>query len=286
MNPDMTIIGCFIASFIAVTLFVWFGFQLFGKGWQSYEEKYVKGAERTLDAMYLTMPAQHIIYLSFASMALGFGLVMLALRHLTLAVVIGLVAFPMPGLVVQLLKKRRDKLFNRQLVDALVAMGNALRAGFSLPLAFELLAREMPNPMGQEMRLMTQQMRVGVTMEDALRELYRRMPSEDLDLLISSILISREVGGNLTEIFDNIADTVRERHRLEGKIASLTAQGKLQGIVVAMLPVAIGIFMYVFNPSLMQPMFQHWLGIVMMIFTGILIVIGTFFIYRVTKIDI
>lgn len=286
MNPDLTIIGCFIASFIAVTLFVWFGFQLFGKGWQSYEEKYVKGAERTLDAMYLTMPAQHIIYLSFASMALGFGLVMLALRHLTLAVIIGLVAFPMPGLVVQVLKKRRDKLFNRQLVDALVAMGNALRAGFSLPLAFELLAREMPNPMGQEMRLMTQQMRVGVTMEDALRELYRRMPSEDLDLLISSILISREVGGNLTEIFDNIADTVRERHRLEGKIASLTAQGKLQGIVVAMLPVAIGIFMYVFNPSLMQPMFQHWLGIVMMIFTGILIVIGTFFIYRVTKIDI
>jgi tight adherence protein B len=286
MNPDFILIGCFLASFVAVSLFVWFGFQLFGKGWQSYEEKYVRGAERTLDAMYLTMPAQHIIYLSFASLAAAFGLAMLAFRNLTLASIMGIIAFPLPGLIVQILKKRRDKMFNRQLVDALVGMGNALRAGFSLPLAFELLAREMPNPMGQEMRLLTQQMRVGVTMDDALRELYNRMPSEDLDLLISSILISREVGGNLTEIFDNIADTVRERHRLEGKIASMTAQGKLQGIVVSLLPVAIGIFMYVFNPQLMQPMFQHWLGIVMIIGTVILLGAGAFFIYKVTRIDI
>jgi len=270
----------------AVALFTWFGFQLFGRGWQSYEEKYVRGAERTLDAMYLTMPRQHILYLSLTSMLLVLVVAALAFGNLVLGLVLGLMAFPLPGIVIRLLKRRRDRLFHVQLVDALMGMGNALRAGFSLPLAFELMAREMPNPMGQEMRLLVQEMRVGVTIEEALRHLHDRMPSEDLDLLITSILISQEVGGNLTEIFDNIADTIRERHRIEGKIASLTAQGKLQGFVVALLPVAMALFLNIYNPELMRPMFETWLGVGMLVLIVLLETAGIYTIYRITRIEV
>lgn len=279
-------IACSLAAGIAVALFAWFGFQLFGRGWQSYEERYVAGAEQTLDAMYLSISREAILYLSFVSMVLVLVIFSLAFGNLTAGLVLGLLAFPLPYVIIILLKRRRDKLFQEQLVDALIGMGNALRAGFSLPLAFELLAREMPNPMGQEMRLLVQEMRVGVSMEEALRSLHRRMPSEDLDLLITSILISQEVGGNLTEIFDNIGDTIRERLRIQGKVASLTAQGKLQGFIVAMLPIGIAVFLNIFNPELMRPMFQHWLGILMVVAVVLLEIAGGYTIWRVTKIDL
>jgi tight adherence protein B len=139
--------------------------------------------------------------------------------------------------------------------------------------------------MGQEMRMVVQEMRVGVTTEEALRHLAVRMPSEDLNLLITCITITREVGGNLSEIFDNIADTIRERHRIQGKVEALTAQGKLQGIVVALLPVAIGIALNVINPDLMRPMYQSWLGVMMICTIVVMESVGTFIIWRLTKID-
>ncbi len=276
----------YFAIFGAVACFVWFGIQLFGKGWQSYEEKYVKGAERSLDAMYLTMPAQHIFYLMLVSMIVVGAAVWAAFGNLPFGVFMGLIALFLPNFVIWLLKRRREKLFGVQLIDALVGMGNALRAGFSLPMSLELLAREMPNPMGQEMRMVTQEMRIGVTTEDALRHLAQRMPSEDLNLLITCITITREVGGNLSEIFDNIADTIRERHRIQGKIESLTAQGKLQGIIVALLPVAIGVALTLINPGLMAPMFHSYAGWLMLSVIVIMEAIGVYIIWRLTIIDV
>jgi tight adherence protein B len=277
---------CFFAVFGAVALFAWFGFDLFSRGWQSYEEKYVKGAERSLDAMYLTIPPRHILFLSLVSMILVLGLGVLAFGNLPLSLILGLLALPLPGIVLFVLKRRRDHMFSIQLVDALVSMGNALRAGLSLPMAVELLAREMPNPMGQEMRLVAQEMRLGVDMEVALRHLYLRMPGEDLDLLITSISVSREVGGNLTEIFDNIAVTIRERHRIHGKIAALTAQGKLQGIVVGSLPIGIFLFLHIWNADLVRPMYHSALGILMIVIAVVMEALGAYFIWRVTKIDV
>jgi tight adherence protein B len=165
-------------------------------------------------------------------------------------------------------------------------MGNSLRAGHSLPVAFELIARESENPMGQEIRLLTQEMRLGVSMEDALAHLHQRMPGEDLDILISSILISREVGGNLAEVFDNIADTIRERHRIQGKINSLTAQGKLQGAIIALLPVMIAVFLNAWSPDLMRPMFTDWRGLCMIGAIVVMEAIGGYMIYRIVSIRI
>lgn len=284
MNEAYQIV-CALAAFLSVAFFAWFGFHLFGRGWQSYEQKYVQGAERTLEAMYLTMPRQNLLYLSFLSMLLVLGVVSLAFGNLVLGMIAGIAAFPLPGIVIYLLKRHRDRLFHVQLIDALVGMGNALRAGFSLPLAFELLAREMPNPMGQEMRMVVQEMRIGVSLGEALRHLHQRMPSEELDLLITSILVSQEVGGSLAEVFDNIADTIRERHRIQGRVAALTAQGKLQGIVIAALPVGMALFLNVYNPELMRPMFHDWRGVIMLVVMGVMEAAGIYTIFRITQIE-
>jgi len=279
MQPD--ILAAMICAFVSVALFTWLGFSLFAKGWESYEEKYVKGAGRTLESMYLTIPPQHLLYLSFLSTVVVTALIAASFGNLALGVGLGLVAFPLPGLVIHLLKKARDHKFGEQLVDALVSMSNSLKAGLSMPMALELVARETENPMGQEMRLVNQEMRLGVTMERALENLHQRMPSEDLDLLVTSILISREVGGNLTEVFDNIANTIRERHRIEGKVKALTAQGKLQGLVVAVLPIGIAIFLHIWNPQMMEKMYTTWVGGVLI---GIIIVMELLGVYVIKKI--
>jgi tight adherence protein B len=265
-----------IAAFVAVAAIVYTLLQFLMRGLQSYEEKYVTGAHRTLEAMYLTMTPQQILLMSLLSTLIVTILIGVTTMNIWVGLIAGTVAFMLPTILIRLLKWRRDKKFGVQLVDALVAMGNALRAGHSLPAALELLAREMDNPMGQEMRLVIQEMRLGVTMEDALGSLYKRMPGEDLDILITSVLISRELGGNLAEIFDNIAHTVRERHRIEGKIDALTAQGKLQGAIVAALPMLIWVFLNATQPELVKPMYEHWQGwcliggIVVMLGLGIL----------------
>ena len=286
LPPSLVLILGLIAVFTAVVLVVYSLLQIATRGLQSYEEKYVSGARRTLDAMYLTMTPQQIVYISLLCTLVAAILVGVTTLNPVLGLIAGALAFVAPSGVIRILKWRRDRRFGEQLVDALMGMGNALRAGHSLPAALELIAREVDNPMGQEMRLVVQEMRLGVTMEDALGHLHERMPNDDLDILITSILISRELGGNLAEIFDNIAHTIRERHRIEGKIKSLTAQGKLQGAIIAVLPVLIGLFLNAWSPELMQPMFRDWVGWLLIGAIVILETLGCYMIWRIVSIDI
>ena len=275
-----------VTAFVGITLIVFSILRLLSRGVRSYEEKYVIGATKTLDAMYLTITRQQVLYLSLLSALVVFILVSVSISSVILGGVLGALAFLTPIVAIRVLKWRRDLKFGEQLVDGLIAMGNALRVGRSLTDGFNLLAAEMDNPMGQEMRLLTQEIRLGVSLEDALNHLHERMPGEDLDILITSILISREVGGNLAEIFDNIADTIRDRHRIEGKIRSLTAQGKLQGAIIAILPVIIGVFLNAWSPRLMRPMFTDWLGLAMLAAIVIMELIGCYMIWRIVSIKV
>ena len=275
-----------ILVFGAVVTFVAVGIDLFARGWESYEEKYVAGAQRTLEAMYLTIPPQHLIYLSFLSCVLVGGIAWAVFPNAVFDTGCAIVAFPIPRLAIVWLKRRRDKKFNVQLIDALNAMGNALKAGFSLPQALEMLQREMDNPMGQEMRLVCQELRLGVQLDDALQHMLNRMPSQDLELIVTSIAISREVGGQLSEVFDNIADTIRERFRIEGRIQALTAQGKLQGIVISMLPVLVGLALNAINPALFRPMYTTLPGWVLMGIIAIMELMGIYFIWRIVSIEV
>ncbi len=281
---EQLLILCLVGS--STLLFGISGVYLFSRGWESYEQKYVGGAAQTLDAMYLTIPPQHIAYLSVFCFMIAGGLLWFVFGEPVVGLIGGTFALPAPMVVLALLKRRRDSLFGYQLVDALVNMGNSLKAGFSLPQSFMLIEREMDNPISQEFRLLNQELKLGMPMEEALGHLHQRMPSEDLDLLMTSITISREIGGNLTEVFDNIAQTIRDRHIIEGKIRALTAQGKLQGIIMSLLPVGVGFAIHIVNPKLLEPLYQTGVGWFLMALIFVLIVTGYMWIRKIVAIDV
>jgi len=275
-----------LAACGSAAAFVVAGVNMFAKGWEGYEQRYIKGAERRLDDLYLTIPTQHLIYLSVLAFVLLTTAAGTVFNSLVVGLIFGLFGLLTPEVLVRLLRRRRKTKFGDQLVDALMSMSNALRTGFSLPQAFEMVQREMGNPISQEFRLLNTEMRLGVPMEEALQHMVERMPSEDLDLVVTAINISREIGGNLTEVFDNIAQTIRERHRLEGKIRSLTAMGKLQAGIICALPIAMAVVLNFTNPELMAPLLRTPLGLFMFGVILLLEVCGILVIRKIVNIDI
>jgi len=270
----------------AVAAFAIVGIEMFSKGWEGYEEKYVKGAERSLDDMYLTIPIQHLVYLSICSALVLAVLAGLVFGSVALGVIGAVIGLAVPEILVRYLRRRRLTRFGYQLVDALANISNSLKAGFSLPQAFQLLQQEMPTPLSLEFRLVNQELRLGVPMEEALDHLVRRIGSDDTDLVVTAIAISREVGGNLTEVFDNIAETIRERHKMEGKIRALTAQGKAQALIICSLPIAMLLMLNYTNPELVQPMFHRPLGWLILSVIFILELFGVLLIRKIVRIDV
>jgi tight adherence protein B len=164
-----------------------------------------------------------------------------------------------PNLYVVMAAKRRVKKFNDQLGDAINLLANSLRSGYSFLQSMELVSREAPAPMSSEFRRVVQEVGLGLSTAEALANLLARLPSDDLDLLITAVNIQMEVGGNLAQILETIGHTIRERVRIKGEIQVLTAQGRISAYVITALPIGLAIFITVINPTYMAPMFTFGL---------------------------
>ena len=191
-----------------------------------------------------------------------------------------------PRLLLAVLRARRLRKFNLQLVDTLVSMSNALKAGFSISQTFESVARDGENPIAQEFNVFLQQTRVGVNFTDALYRLQERVGSDDLKLVCLAIETARQTGGNLTEIFEQISSTIRERMRIENRIRTLTSQGKLQGIVVGSMPIVIGVALMIVDPGLMLPFLHSLTGVIVIAAVVVLITLGGLIIRKIIRIDV
>ena len=181
--------------------------------------------------------------------------------------------------------KRREK-FNMQLPEALATMSNALRAGFSISQAFDSVVEQGEKPMNEEFAILQQQLKIGMSFEDALESMSQRVGSDDLTLVTTAILISRKTGGNVTEIFDKISETIRGRMRIERKVKALTAQGRLQGIVVSVMPLFLGLIMTLIKPGMMIPFLASFTGIVAVLVMCALIFVGWLMIRKIIRIDV
>jgi tight adherence protein B len=146
-------------------------------------------------------------------------------------------------------KRVRLQKFNEQLADMLNLMVNGLRAGYSTMQAMESISKELPSPISDEFRRVVQEMQIGITMEMALENLLRRIPSEDLDFVVTSINVQREVGGNLSEILDTISFTIRERVRIKGEIRVMTSQVRTSGSVLSLIPLFLTLILWFLNPD-------------------------------------
>lgn len=182
-------------------------------------------------------------------------------------------------------RRRRDR-FNLQLPESLSTMSNALRAGFSLAQAFDSVVEQDIEPMSGEFRILQQQLRIGMKLEDALESMSQRVGSDDLTLVTTAILISRRTGGNVTEIFDKISETIRGRMRIERKVKSLTAQGRMQGVIVSLMPVFLAVVMTVIKPNTMIPFLMSATGAVAVAVMTLLIVLGWLMIRKIIRIEV
>jgi len=203
-----------------------------------------------------------------------------------LGLLAGVFVFSLPGQYVQFLRNRRRIKFNEQLVDALGTMSNALRAGFSMNQAFESVVSTGEKPIAQEFSVFLQQMRVGMSFDEALASLDSRVGSDDLTLVCTSIDISRRTGGNLTDIFDRISETIRGRMRIERRIRALTAQGRLQGIIVSCMPLVLGVAMTILKPATMKPFLMSLKGVICVGITLVLVILGWLIIRKIIKIEV
>ncbi len=175
------------------------------------------------------------------------------------------VGYIVPLLIVQRKISLRQKKFNEQIADALVLISSSLRSGYSFMQAIEMVGREMHPPISEEFYRVLREINLGVTTDEAMNHMADRINSTDLDLVVTAVLIQRQIGGNLTEILDNIANTIRERVRIKGQIRTLTAQGRLSGIIIGSLPFAMAMVLYVINPGYIIPLFTQSTGQLLLI---------------------
>ena len=182
--------------------------------------------------------------------------------------------------------ERRRNAFTNQLCDMLTTIANALRAGFSFMQAFELVAKEMDAPASYEVEKVISETNVGLPLEEALGNMQKRVGSSDFELVIAAVLIQRQVGGNLAQVLDTISGTIAERISMRREVLALTAQGRLSGVILALLPVALAGFMAVVNPGYLRPLIDEPLGRLAMAIAGGLELLGFLIIRRLVDIKV
>ena len=274
----------------------WLIISSFAEGARSAADTYEDEMARTLESMFLFVPARRLVELGWMAAGVVFMVAMLPFCRLeppwvlpvgmAVALVLAAGAFCLPRVVVNWLRTRRLERFNLQLLEALPMMANALRAGFSINQAFESVAEGTDAPMSQEISLFLQQLRVGVSFSEALAALDERVGSEDLTLVCTAIDIARRSGGNLTEIFDSIAETIRARLRIHQHVRTLTAQGRLQGLIIGAMPFLLGIGMAIFKPNLMLPFLGSLIGVITVVAVTLMVALGGLLISKIVNIDV
>jgi tight adherence protein B len=198
----------------------------------------------------------------------------------------GVIGYWLPSQWLSGKRKKRMTRIVSQLVDLLGMVSNSLKSGYGLMQSFEFASKQLPDPLGQEIRRMLRESTLGMAAEQALAALGQRLQSSDLDMVLTAINVQRSVGGNLAEILDKVAFTMRERERIRGEISTLTAQQKMTGIVIGGLPIFMfGIFMLL-NPSYMSLLFTTMTGRFLMVGSAVMEVMGYFTIKRIMAIEV
>ena len=261
-----------------------------------YKERYLKEAAVELDDVLLQMPADRIFDLSLAISAfccfmtvIIFGMTSSGfswIKAIGLGAIVAIVTFPAPRLILRYLRIKRLAKFNEQLEDALGSMSSSLKAGFSINQALESIADENRPPISIEFRLLVQELRLGVPLEEALNNMCKRIESDDFELVTVAIITARQTGGELTSVLERLASVIRERLRIYRKVNALTAQGRMQAIVIGIMPFALMFMMSYIVPDAMASFFESVIGIIACAVAMILVAVGFLAIKKITSIKV
>lgn len=266
------------------------GEQLYGwVGFRNRSER--EEMARLLDLMFIMITPERLKLFYLIYLGLLFGLAILFFApSLGGCVFFGFffvaLGWTLPRKVLSIMHKRRIKKFVIQMVDGLSLMSNGLRSGLNVPQALQIVTEELPNPISQEFGLVLSQNKLGVTLEDAMSNLSVRMPADDIEMFTTSVNILKETGGNLAETFDTISLTIRERIKVESKIAAMVSQGVLQGVIVVLMPFALAAVLYAIDPDRISPMFTTIPGWILLLMMMTLQFLGGFAIWKIVQIKV
>lgn len=202
------------------------------------------------------------------------------------AIVLGVAGFYLPRFYVRRKERQRIRKFEDQLVDGLTMMANSLKSGSSFLQAIDLVAHELPSPLSTEFARVVAEANVGASVEGSLLDLAERVRSYDLYLIVTAMLVQREVGGNLAEVLENIATTIRERQRILRQVQVETAQQRFSGYIIAALPVVVVVGMFIINPMVPQTLLFHPMGQIALVAAGVMQVLGFVIIRRIVDIEV
>jgi tight adherence protein B len=242
---------------------------------------------KKLDDRVFTATQRHNLLRIFIVTPLSLGLLGFLLLRNPFGIIFGmLLGFGLPPFIMKNMSLARRNKFENQLVDALMLLSGSLKAGMSLNQAFEVLVEEMPPPISDEFALVIRENKMGVSIEECLSHLWHRVPAADLDLISIAIGIARETGGNLTEIFENLVFSIREKRKLSQRVKALTVQGRLQGYIMMVLPIGFGVFIYFTSPENFQIMLKDQLGQKLLMWAVISEGIGAILIKKLSKVEV
>ncbi|MBF0620153.1 MAG: type II secretion system F family protein [Candidatus Omnitrophica bacterium] len=271
--------------FAAVTLFAYFGVPLIAQTIVEVNTRRARDFAQKMDRAMLTTDIRKVsILYMIGPFILGGGAFVVAPDEIRLPATLAgfVVGFIVPKTYANMLMQKRRKQFGDQLIDALMIMSSSFRGGLSLIQSMEAVVDEMNDPIKQEIGLVLGENKMGVSLDEAMNRLYRRMPSPALQQMISAILLARETGGNLPIIFSRIVYTIRERKKIEENINMLTIQGRLQALVMSGLPIGFFFMVNSSNPRYFQLMITQPDGRIMLMVAAGLWLIGTFFILKIS----
>jgi len=232
----------------------------------------------------LTVVKLGVIALVLATVGIGMGLAVGI--HVALAPLVGIVMGMLPVIWLYFRRKRRLKNFAAQLPDALEMLARSLRAGQSLAFGFNMVATEMPPPIGKEFGHVFEEQNLGVPMDESLRGMTRRIPNLDLKFFVTAVILQRQTGGDLAEILDKIGMLIRDRFRIWGQIQALTGEGRLSGVVLLALPFGLFVAVYQLNPEYVMVLFRDPMGTKMLVTAVIMQIFGALVIRKIVDIKV
>ena len=280
------IIIAYILLILAFCLLGHYGVGFLLKKWDEIQKKKAEKTSSQFEEMFIFLKKEVLTTLYIVT-PLILGILGFLLTGKLLVSVIGMgVGVVFPFIMVRFMDKKRRAKFNAQLGDGLMVMSSCLKGGLTLVQSFEILAEEMDPPIGQEVSLLVREVKVGVSLEEALIRLNKRMPSEEMTLITSAILVARETGGDLTKVFARLIETIRDRRKLKEMVQTLTLQARLQAVIISLLGPVFALVVLRINPRHFEVMWQNEIGKIALMAAGFLQLIGIILIVIFGKIRI
>lgn len=284
----LALLSVFFLTFALIDIFLFIS--------KRYKDKYLEETSTELDDILLQLPPARVLDLNIAiSVIIGIISAMLYFLRVKTAeplhifivfAIFFIISFPIPKIILRIMKKKRTEKFNIQLEGALGNISSSLKAGFSINQAFEELAHCNKHPLSVEFRMLMQEIRLGVTMEDALENMNKRINSADFELVSTAIITARQTGGELTGTLERLAALIRERMRINNKLKAMTSMGRLQALMIGCMPFLLLWGMFHVSPGMVSSFLNTPVGYIALLAVVILDILGFLVIKKITTIDV